>query len=134
MLSFSWATSASTFFSFQFSYNCFNICFFNIYTSPTFFLPYLFISLLFLQPFSFPYLFMSSLPSTLISFFLFPFIFIYFCLFLFSPCYYEFVTISSILCIAESSKVCWKHKSLFRSPTLKLRLGCFYTNLILSVE
>ena len=62
-------------------------------------LPYLFISSLLIQPFSIPYLFISPLPSKLISFFLFPFIFLYFCLFLFTPSNYKFVDISSILCI-----------------------------------
>ena len=61
-------------------------------------LPYHFISPL-LQFFSLPYFFISPLPSTLISFFLFPFIFLYFCLFLFTLSYYKFVTVSSILCI-----------------------------------
>ena len=75
----------------------FNIYFFNIYTSSTFPLPYLFISPLLLQPFSLPYFFISPLPSKLISFFLFPFIFLYFCFFLFTPSYYKFFAISSIL-------------------------------------
>ena len=61
-------------------------------------LPYYFISSL-LQSFSLPYLFISPLPSTLISFFLFLFVFLYFCLYLFTPFYYKFVTIFSILCI-----------------------------------
>ena len=39
----------------------FNIYFFNIYTSPTFSLPYHFISPLLLQSFSLPYLFISPL-------------------------------------------------------------------------
>ena len=77
----------------------FNIYFFNIYTSLIFLSPYHFISPLLLQSFSLPYLFISPLPSILISFLLFPFIFLYFCLFLFTPSYYKFVTISSILCI-----------------------------------
>ena len=67
----------------------FNIYFFNIYT---------------LQPFTLPYLFISPLLSTLISFFHFPFIFLYFCLFLFTPSYYKFVPISSILCIVFPKK------------------------------
>ena len=67
-------------------------------------LPYHFISPLLLQSFSLPYLFIFPLPSTLISFFLFPFIFLYFCLFLFTLFYYKFVTISSILCIVFSHK------------------------------
>ena len=53
-------------------------------------LPYHFISPLLLQSFSLPYIFISPLPTTLISFFLFPFIFLYFCLFLFTPSYYKF--------------------------------------------
>ena len=65
----------------------------------SFSLPYHFISPLLLQSFSLPYFFISPLPSTLISFFLFPFIFLYFCLFLFTPSNYKFFTISSILCI-----------------------------------
>ena len=64
-------------------------------TSPTFIPP---------QPLSLPYLFISPLPSTLISFLLFPFIFLYFCLFLFTPSKYKFVTISSILCIVFPHK------------------------------
>ena len=77
----------------------FNI-FFLIFTPlQPFSFPYLFISPLLLQPFSLPYLFISSLPFKLISFFLYPFIFLYFCLFLFTPSYYKFVTISSILCV-----------------------------------
>ena len=89
-------------FSFQFSYNCFLTFFFLIFTLlQPFFLPYHFISPLLLQFFSLPYLFISPLPFTLISFFIFPFIF-YFCLFLFTPFYYKFVTIFSILFIVFS--------------------------------
>ena len=66
--------------------------------------PYHFISPLFFQFFSLPYLFISPLPSILISFSLFPFIFFYFCLFLFTPSYYKFVTISFILCIVFPCK------------------------------
>ena len=62
----------------------------------SFALPYHFISL--------PYIFISPLPSTLISFLLFPFIFLYFCLFLFTLSYYKFVTIFSILCIVFPQK------------------------------
>ena len=65
---------------------------------------YLFLIFTLLQPFSLPYLFISPLPSTLISFTLFPFIFLYFCLFLFTPSNYKFVTISSILHIAIPHK------------------------------
>ena len=39
-----------------------------------------------------------------------------------------------LLMETESSKMCWKHKSLFRPLILKLQLGWFYTNLILSAE
>ena len=63
---------------------------------------YHFIYPLLLQSFSLPYLFIFPLPSTLISFFLFPFIFLYFCLFLFTSSYYKFVIISSILYIVFS--------------------------------
>ena len=83
-------------------------------------LPYLFISSLLLQPFSLPYLFISPLPSTLISFFPFLFIFHYFCLFLFTPFYYKFVTISSILCIVFS------HKKKVLSLSLFLSLSKFF--------
>ena len=77
----------------------FNIYLFLIFTLlQPFSLSYHFISPLLLQSFSLPYLFISTLPSTLISLFLFPFIFLYFCLFLFTPSYYKFVTISFILC------------------------------------
>ena len=80
--------------------------------------PYHFISPLFFQIFSLPYLFISPLPSTLISFFLFLFIFLYFCLFLFAPSYYNFVTISSILCIV------FPHKK--KVPSLFLSLSKFF--------
>ena len=87
-------------FFFPFSYNFFNIFFnFTFTLLQPFSLPYLFISPLLLQPFSFPHLLISPLPITLISFFILPFIFLYFCLFLFTPFYYKFVTISFILCI-----------------------------------
>ena len=76
----------------------FNIFFFNIYTSPTF-RPHLPFHLPTTSPTFLPYLFISPLPSKLISFFLFLFIFLYFCLFLFTPSSYKFVVISSILCI-----------------------------------
>ena len=71
---------------------------------PFFFL-YLFISSLLLLHFSLPHFFISPIPSILISFFLFPFIFLYFCLFLFTPSYYKFITISSILCIVFPHKI-----------------------------
>ena len=77
----------------------FNIFFLIFTLLQPFSFPYLFISPLLLQPFSLPYLFISPLPFKLISFFLYPFIFLYFCLFLFTPSYYKFVDISSILCV-----------------------------------
>ena len=83
--------------------------------------PYHFISQLLLQYFSLPYLFISPLPSTLISFFFFPFIFLYFCLFLFTLSYYKFVTISSILCIVFPHR---KNGSL--SLSLKIFWWIFY--------
>ena len=58
------------FFLFNFPIIVFNINFFIIFTL--------------LQPLSLPYLFISPLPSTLISFIIFPFIFLYFCHNLFS--------------------------------------------------
>ena len=88
------------FFNTNFSIIVFNIFFLIFTLLQPFSIPYLFISPLLLQPFSLPYLFISSLPSKLISFFLFPFIFLYFCLFLFTSSYYKFVAISFILCIA----------------------------------
>ena len=97
------ATSASRSFSFFFPF--FFIIIFNIFFNFTFTLlqpfslPYLFISPLLLQLFFFPHLLISPLPFTLISFFIIPFIFLYFCLFLFTPSCYKFVTISFILCI-----------------------------------
>ena len=100
------------FFYLKFLIIVFNIYFFNIYTSLTF-LAYHFISPLLLQSFSITYLFISPLLFTLISFFLFPFIFLSFCLFLFTSSYYKFVTISSILCIIFPKK---KNGSL--SPSL----------------
>ena len=75
--------------------------------------PYHFISPLFFQFFSLPYLFISPLPSTLISFFFFPFIFLYFCLFFCTLSYYKFVTISSILWLVLPHKT--KVLSLFLS-------------------
>ena len=83
-------------------------------------LPYRFISPLLLQSFSLPYLFISPLPSTLISFFLFPFIFLYFCLFLFTLSYYKFVTISSILYIV------FPHKKKVPSLSLSKFFGGFF--------
>ena len=97
--------------------------FFNIYTSPTFLSPLPFhlptTSSILLPPLRFhlsPYLFISPLPSTLISFFLFPFIFLYFCLFLFTHFYYKFFTIYSILCIVFPHK----KKRFPLSPSLSL--------------
>ena len=104
----------------------FNIYFFNIYPSPTFFslsLSYNFISPLLLQSFSHPYLFITPLPFTLISFFLFPFVFLYFCLFLFTPSYYKFVTISSILHSFPSPK---KKKNGSLSLSLPKFFGGFF--------
>ena len=70
----------------------------NLSSSLTFSSPHCFSNLFYSLTFSF------TLPSTLISFLIFPFIFIYFCLFLFTPSYYKFVTITSILCIVFSHK------------------------------
>ena len=98
----------------------FNIYLFLIFTLlQPFSLSYHFISPLLLQSFSLPYLFISTLPSTLISLFLFPFIFLYFCLFLFTPSYYKFVTISFILC-----KV-FPHKKKRFPLSLSLSLSLF---------
>ena len=91
--------SLSFFFYTNFSIIVFNIFFLIFTLLQPFSLPYLFICSLLLQPFSLSYLFISPLPSKLISFFLFPFIFLYFCLFLFTSSYYKFVTVSFILCI-----------------------------------
>ena len=88
------------FYLFNFPIIVFNINFFIIFTL--------------LQPLSLPYLFISPLPSTLISFFLFSFIFLYFCLFLFTTSYYKFVTNSSILCIV------FPHKKMVLSLSLSL--------------
>ena len=114
------------FYFFRFSYKhiiVFNIYFFLIFTLlQPFSLPYHFISPL-LQSFSLPYLFISPLPPTLISFFLFPFIFLYFCLFLFTPSYYKFVTSSSILCIV------FPHQKKWFSLSLSLSLSQFFGGL-----
>ena len=106
------------FFLFNFFIIVFNIYFFKIFTilqpfSP----PYLFISPLLLQLFSLSYIFISPLSSTLISFFLFPFIFLYFCLFLFTLSYYKFVIISSIICIVFSHQ---------KNGSLSLSLSKFF--------
>ena len=85
-------------------------------------LSYIFISPLLLQPFSFPHLLISPLPFTLISFFIFPFIFLYFCLFLFTPSYYKFVTISFILCIV------FPYKKNVLSLALSLSLSLTHTH------
>ena len=82
---------------------------------------YLFLIFKLLQPFSLPYLFISPLNSTLISFILFPFTFLYFCLFLFTPSNYKFVTISSILHIAIPHK-----NMLFLSLSLSQFFGGFF--------
>ena len=114
------------FFFFNFLIIVFNIFFFLIFTLlQPLSLPYHFISPPLLQSFSFPYLFISPLPSTLISFFLFPFIFLYFCLFLFTPFYYKIVTISSILCIVFPYK-----KKRFPLSLSKFFGGFFYFSFI----
>ena len=87
--------------------------------------PYHFISPLFFQFFSLPYLFISPLPSTLISFSLFPFIFFYFCLFLFTPSYCKFVTISFILCIVFPYQK--KKGSLSLSLSLNFLVDFFFS-------
>ena len=92
------------FFFYNFPIIIFNIYFLNIYTSPTFLFPLPFhlptTSSIFLPPLHFhlpPALYINII-------FLFPFIFLYFFLFLFTPSYYKFVTISSILCIVFPHK------------------------------
>ena len=95
---------------------------FQIFTLPQHFsYPYLFIFPLLLQPFSLPYLFISSLSSTLISFFLFSFIFLYFCLFLFTPSYYKFATNFSILYMVFPHK-----KRLSLSLSLNFLVDLFF--------
>ena len=106
-------------FFFFFPIIVFNIFFLIFTLLQPFSLPYHF-PLLF-QSFSLPYLFISPLPSTLISFFLFPFIFLYVCLFLCTPSYYKFVTISYILCIVFPHKK--KVPSL--SPSLNFLVDFF---------
>ena len=86
--------------------------------------PYHFISPLFFQFFSLPYLFISPLPSTLVSLSLFPFIFFYFCLFLFTLFYYKFVTISFILYIVFPYKI--KRVPSLPPPPLSLSLSKFF--------
>ena len=81
------------FFNTNFSIIVYNIFFLIFTLLQPFSLPHLFIYSLLLQPFSLPYLFISPLPSKLISFFLFPFIFLYFCLFLFTSSYYKFIAL-----------------------------------------
>ena len=88
--------------------------------------PYHFISPLFFQFFSLPYLFISPLPSILISFSLFPFIFFYFCLFLFTPSYYEFIIISSILCTVFPHNKKVVSLSLCFSLSLKFLVDFFF--------
>ena len=91
--------------------------------------PYHFISPLFFQFFSLPYLFISPLPSTLILFSIFPFIFLYFCLFLFTLSYYKFVTISFILCIVFPYKKKGSLSlslSLTHTPTIFEQIFIFY--------
>ena len=92
--------------------------------------PYHFISPLLLHSFSLPYLFISPLPSTLISFFLFPFFFLYFCLFLFTSSYYKFVTVSSILCIVFPHKKKVPSLSLSLSLSLNFLVDFFFIFLI----
>ena len=111
----------------------FNIFFLIFTILQPFSLPYHFISPLLLQSFSLLYLFISPLPSTLISFFLFPFIFLYFCLFLFTLSYYKFVTISSILCIVfPHKKKKWFSLSLSHTHTKKILEYFFFQHLCLS--
>ena len=111
------------FFSFfnQFFYNCFWHLFFLIFTLlQTFSFPYLFIFPLLLQSFSLPYLFNSPPSSKLISFFLFPLIFLYFRFFLFTPFYYKFIAISSILYIL------FPHNKKVLSLSLKFLVGFLF--------
>ena len=61
------------------------------------------------------YLFISPLLSTLISFFLYPFIFFYFLLFLFLFSYDKFPILFSILFIVFSHTKCYLSHSLFLS-------------------
>ena len=103
----------------------FNIYLFLIFTFLQLFsLPYLFISPLLLQLFSLPYLFISPLPFSLIPFFFFPSSSFYFCLFLFTPSYYKFVIVFSILCIIFPHK-----KGCF---SLSLSLSIFWWNFYFS--
>ena len=98
----------------------FNIYFLNICNSPTFLFPLPFhlptTSSIFLPPLHF-----HLPPSLYINIiFLFPFIFLYFFLFLFTPSYYKFVTISSILCIV------FPYKKRFLLSLSKFFGGCFF--------
>ena len=103
-----WTTSAPTSLSFLFP------IFLKV------FLTFIFLIFILLQPFSLLYIFISLLPSTSISFFLFPFIFLYFCPFLFTPSYYKFINISYIICID------FLHKNRFSlSLSLSLSLSIF---------
>ena len=113
------------FFLFNFSIIVLTFIYFLIFTLLQLFsLHYLFIYPLLLLPFSLLDLFIFSLPSTLISFFLFPLIFLYFCLFLFTPSYYKFVTIfTSILCIVFPLK---KKKRGSLSLSLSQFFGGFF--------
>ena len=107
----------------------FNIYFFLIFTLlQPFSLSYHFIFPLPLQSFSLFYIFISPLPSTLISFFIFPCIFLYFCLFLFTPSYYKFVTISSILCIV------FPHKKMVLSLSLNFLVDFFFLASLLQID
>ena len=121
---------------FFFFFSNFSIKFFNIYflifaLFQPFSLPYHFISPLLLQSFFLSYLFISPLSSTLISFFLFPFIFLYFCLFLFTSSYYKFVTVSSILCIVFPHK---KKKKKVPFISLNFLVDFFFLALLLQVD
>ena len=108
------------FFLFLFLIIVFNIYFFNIYTSSTFLSPLPFhlptTSSFFLPPLPF------HLPTTLYINIILPLSFRLplFCLFLFTPFYYKFVTISSILCIIYS------HKKGSLSLSLSLSLSRFF--------
>ena len=118
------------FFNTNFSVIVFNIFFLIFTLLQPFSLPYLFICSLLLQPFSLSYIFISPLPSKLISFFLFPFIFLYFCFFLFTSSYYKFVTISFILCIVFPHN----KKVLSLSLSLKFLVDFFFLAYLLKVD
>ena len=75
---------------------------------------------------SFPYIFISPVPSTLLSLFIFPFIFLYFCLFIFTSSYCKFVILSSILCIVFPHKKLSLSLSLSLSHTHTIFFGVFF--------